>query len=169
MNRKGEERKKKDEIKKQFLKVIGKEASDGKLSKDQWTNVMMAAGIQNSVEEVHKMFNKTDKDSDSRLSFEEFMGEESRAERLFKLMDKDGDGYVTKNEFREVCKNLNREQIDVAFKKFDQTGNDKLNYREFCDMMNKKSQQSHIQNPPSAPHPSVKKQGSLISQDNQQT
>ena len=32
-----------------------------------------------------------------RLSFEEFMGEESRAERLFKLMDKDGDGYVTKN------------------------------------------------------------------------
>ena len=33
----------------------------------------------------------------SRLSFEEFMGEESRAERLFKLMDKDGDGYVTKN------------------------------------------------------------------------
>lgn len=31
-----------------------------------------------------------------RLSFEEFMGEESRAERLFKLMDKDGDGFVTK-------------------------------------------------------------------------
>ena len=24
------------------------------------------------------------------------MGEESRAERLFKLMDKDGDGYITK-------------------------------------------------------------------------
>ena len=25
------------------------------------------------------------------------MGEESRAERLFKLMDKDGDGFVTKS------------------------------------------------------------------------
>ena len=36
-------------------------------------------------------------DLDGRLSFEEFMGEQSRAERLFKLMDKDGDGYVTKN------------------------------------------------------------------------
>jgi hypothetical protein len=30
-------------------------------------------------------------------------------------------------------------QVEAAFKKFDQTGNEKLNYREFCDMMNKKS------------------------------
>ena len=30
-------------------------------------------------------------------------------------------------------------QIDVAFKKFDQTGNDKLNFKEFCDMMNKRT------------------------------
>ena len=43
------------------------------------------------------MFDSKDKDEDGRLSFEEFMGEQSRAERLFKLMDKDGDGYVTKN------------------------------------------------------------------------
>ena len=43
------------------------------------------------------MFESKDKDLDGRLSFEEFMGEASRAEKLFKLMDKDGDGYVTKN------------------------------------------------------------------------
>ena len=43
------------------------------------------------------MFENKDKDLDGRLSFEEFMGEESRAERLFKLMDKDNDGWVTKN------------------------------------------------------------------------
>ena len=36
-------------------------------------------------------------DTDGRLSYEEFMGEESRAEKLFRLMDKDGDGFVTKN------------------------------------------------------------------------
>ena len=36
-------------------------------------------------------------DEAGRLSFEQFMGEESRAEKLFRLMDKDGDGYVTKN------------------------------------------------------------------------
>ena len=43
------------------------------------------------------MFENKDKDLDGRLSFEEFMGEESRAERLFKLMDKDNDGWVTKH------------------------------------------------------------------------
>ena len=48
-------------------------------------------------DEVERMFENKDKDLDGRLSFEEFMGEESRAERLFRLMDKDGDGYVTKN------------------------------------------------------------------------
>ena len=43
------------------------------------------------------MFDSKDKDLDGRLSFEEFLGEQSRAERLFKIMDKDGDGFVMKN------------------------------------------------------------------------
>ena len=37
-----------------------------------------------------------DRDYDGRLSFEEFMGEESQIEKLFKNMDKNGDGLVTK-------------------------------------------------------------------------
>ena len=40
-----------------------------------------------------------DRDFDGKLSFEEFMGEETALERLFQSMDKDGDGAVTK----EVC------------------------------------------------------------------
>ena len=49
------------------------------------------------------MFESKDKDLDGRLSFEEFMGEASRAEKLFKLMDKDGDGYVTKHVSVSIC------------------------------------------------------------------
>ena len=37
-----------------------------------------------------------DRDFDGYLSFEEFIGEESQIEKLFKNMDKDGDGVVTK-------------------------------------------------------------------------
>lgn len=33
-------------------------------------------------------------------------------------------------------------QIEATFKKFDQTGNDKLNVREFGEMMNKRSDQA---------------------------
>ena len=52
-----------------------------------------------------------DRDFDERLTFEEFMGEESHIEKLFKSMDKNGDGMVTKEEFQSVCKNLTDEQV----------------------------------------------------------
>ena len=45
---------------------------------------------------MDEFFQRMDRDFDGRLSFEEFMGEESQIEKLFKNMDKNGDGYVTK-------------------------------------------------------------------------
>ena len=50
-----------------------------------------------------------DRDFDGRLSFEEFIGEESNIEKLFKNMDKNGDGVVTKEvgavgkSFMRIC------------------------------------------------------------------
>ena len=41
-----------------------------------------------------------DRDFDGKLSFEEFMGEETHLERLFKSMDVNGDGNITKEVFR---------------------------------------------------------------------
>ena len=46
---------------------------------------------------------------------------------------------LTFQEFKDVCKNLNKEQVEAAFKRFDQTGNEKLNFKEFSDMMTKRS------------------------------
>ena len=42
-------------------------------------------------------------------------------------------------EFMSICKNLTDEQVKVAFAKFDKSGDDKLDYREFCDMINKRN------------------------------
>ena len=39
-----------------------------------------------------------DRDFDGRLTLEEFLGEETPIEKLFKLMDRNGDGFVTKKE-----------------------------------------------------------------------
>ena len=50
-----------------------------------------------SRDEATKLLESKEVDAEGRLSYEVFMGEETKAERLFKLMDKDGDGYVTKN------------------------------------------------------------------------
>ena len=48
-------------------------------------------------DEAAKLLESKDMDTEGRMSYEEFMGEQTKAEKLFKLMDKDGDGYVTKN------------------------------------------------------------------------
>ena len=89
-------------------------------------------------DEVETLFNERDRDRDGSLSFQEFMGQETQMEKAFRMMDKDGDGFVTKTEFKKVCKNLTKEQVEAAFNKFDAAGNGKLNYIEFCDMMNRR-------------------------------
>ena len=47
-------------------------------------------------QQVDQFFAAMDRDFDGRLTLEEFMGEETPIEKLFKLMDKNGDGFVTK-------------------------------------------------------------------------
>ena len=52
-----------------------------------------------------------DRDYDGRLTFGEFMGEETPLEKVFKNMDKDGDGTVSK----EVSFALQGETIKDKF------------------------------------------------------
>ena len=47
-------------------------------------------------EDVDLFFKAMDRDFDGRLTLEEFMGEETPIEKLFKLMDKNRDGFITK-------------------------------------------------------------------------
>ena len=55
-------------------------------------------------EEVEIFFSTMDRDFDGRLSFSEIMGEETAIETLFKQMDKDGDGFVSKKvKFFSLC------------------------------------------------------------------
>ena len=88
---------------------------DGKLTKSEWMEVLQKSGVHvtqsvfisdsrykgslNSVifrEDVDMFFKAMDRDFDGRLTLEEFMGEETPIEKLFKLMDKNRDGFITK-------------------------------------------------------------------------
>ena len=55
---------------------------------------------------MEEFFSYMDRDYDGRLSFEEFMGEECTIEKLFKNMDKNNDGFVSKT----VCDQLHINQ-----------------------------------------------------------
>ena len=47
MNKKTDEKKRKEDVKKVFMKAVSMEA-DGKLSKDQWSRVLTEAGVKKS-------------------------------------------------------------------------------------------------------------------------
>merc|ERR1712029_1240810 len=95
----------------------------------------MSNARRNPMEEVSEFFDRMDRDYDGRLTYGEFMGEETALEKVFKNMDKDGDGTVSKEEFTKLCKHLTPEQVEEGFAKFDTSGDNKLDYREFCQMI----------------------------------
>ena len=61
--------------------------------------------------DVVEMFQERDKDLSGSMSFEEFCGHETRNELAFKAIDKNGDGYISKKEFRRICPKILRGTI----------------------------------------------------------
>ena len=43
-------------------------------------------------------------------------------------------------EFSKICHNLSSDQVTAAFAKFDISGDNKLDYKEFCAMMNRRQE-----------------------------
>lgn len=82
-------------------------------------------------------FNQAGRSLDSDLSLEEFLGQETKEEMAFKVLDTNGDGFVSRAEFERLSKKrLTKEQMDLVFVKFDKDGNGKLSFSEFSEMMN---------------------------------
>merc|ERR1712156_858028 len=127
------------EIQKMFAKAD--KDGDGKLTPEEWHRVLNSSGCQTSMAEVEDFFKRMDRDYDGRPSFGEFMGEETPLEKVFKSMDKDGDGSVSKEEFAKLCKHLTPQQIEEGFAKFDTSGDNRLDYREFCLMIHSRQNQ----------------------------
>ena len=63
---------------------------------------------------MDKFFASMDRDFDGRLSFEEFMGEETKVEKLFKMMDKNRDGFVTKKVGKIKCAFIGSQTFKLA-------------------------------------------------------
>ena len=58
-----------------------------------------------------------------------------KTEIAFHLADKDKTGYITKNEFEQMAKQLSKEQVEKVFAKCDKDGDGRISYSEFSSMM----------------------------------
>merc|ERR1712045_682878 len=134
---------------------------NGKISVEEYVHIFSGHGIQLSPEEVEKVSGIAN--NDGEVTKDEFLNyakhsdffksqmdksasgsmankEEAiaKAERAFKLFDKDNDGYITKEEFAKISKKLNREQVEAVFNKFDKDGDGVLSFDEFRSMLQNK-------------------------------
>ena len=56
-------------------------------------------------------FNSKDRDRDGRISFDEFCDRETVAERAFRAMDTNGDGYISKSEMLQASTRGSRRKV----------------------------------------------------------
>ena len=100
-----------------------------------------------SNQEIQDIFNSIDINNSKRIEYTEFISsmlEESsfcKEERLidiFRLLDRDGSGKISKNEIKKALNNENIREEDLKnfMKKFDLDGDGQIDYYEFVSGMN---------------------------------
>ena len=66
---------------------------------------------------------------------EELTKEITKTETLWKLMDDNQDGEISRSEFGETLGNLSERQVKFLFSKYDQNNDRRINREEFSQMM----------------------------------
>jgi len=123
---------------------------DGKLSRDELiVGYQKILGLTHAEEEVDAIMRAVDNNNSGSIDYTEFvmatmnrqkMLSKERLEAVFKLFDKDGNGYLTADELKEIFNPGNAKEIDEKvwtdlINEVDQNGDGKISYKEFKDMM----------------------------------
>jgi len=138
-----------DEIKQTFGQFDTN--GDGHISIDELENAMRQCGKQPSKLEVKMLMNQVDKDRNGVITLEEFIEYMSAPPVLntsnndlkarFEIFDKDGDGYITKEEMSSIVAELElgrdfpQEVIDAIFNEADANNDGMISLEEFTSAM----------------------------------
>lgn len=111
---------------------------DGKLTKEDIAKMIrFSSGKNPSKEQVQFHFNEFDMDDNHTVDFNEYVavvarkladGAEDRVVKSFQLLDKDGDGVLSRADLKQT---FNDKQVDEIMKKYDQNNNGTLEKEEF--------------------------------------
>ncbi|CDW58175.1 EF-hand 7 domain containing protein [Trichuris trichiura] len=111
---------------------------DGFISETELKQVMMRLGQEPNPDELRAMFKAADLNRDGKISFEEFC-EIAKANPLsmslktvFCDMDRDGDGYITREEMFESLKrmghSISNDELNAIYRTVDLDKNSKIDF-----------------------------------------
>jgi len=126
------------------------EDGSGTISTKEFIKVLKNLGQNVTKEEAENLMKELDVDGSGEISFDEFISymrkikvqeeinEEDVVIRAFQTFDKNNDGVISLEEFRNILCNLGQDRFsydecDEVFKEADMNKDGVLNYREFVD------------------------------------
>ncbi|XP_023338566.1 neo-calmodulin [Eurytemora carolleeae] len=133
---------------KEMFQMFDKDG-DGTISVKELGTVLRTLGLNPSEEEVEEMIEESDKDGSGSIDFQEFCGlmvnRDKQKEtpddikQIFRVFDKDGNGYVSSSELKFVMSRLNVHFSDSELQEMvleaDLDGDGQINFNEFFAMM----------------------------------
>ncbi|KAG8181787.1 hypothetical protein JTE90_000079 [Oedothorax gibbosus] len=119
--------------------------SDGMITTAELGVVMTSLGQRPSDSELKKMVHMVDKDGNGTIEFDEFLSmmskklhesdTETELHEAFRVFDKNGDGFISPAELRQVMNNLgeklSEEEVQDMITEADVNGDGLVDYKEF--------------------------------------
>ena len=117
-----------DEVKKSFMKLINEK------------------NLKLNFKEIETLFKGIDINNSKRIEYTEFIAamleespycKEDRLNDIFKMLDKDGSGKISKNEIKEILEseNVRDEDLNNFMNTFDLNGDGQIDYKEYITCM----------------------------------
>nr|AIL24125.1 calmodulin 1 [Tamarix hispida] len=122
--------------------------NDGSLTQLELDSLLRAIGLRPSAEQVENIISKADTNNNGLIEFSEFVAlvspellsskspyTEEQLKQLFKMFDRDGNGYITAVELahsmEELGHALTSEELTEMIKEADTDGDGRINFNEF--------------------------------------
>jgi len=122
---------------------------DGKISHADLKRCLDEAGWGLNDDEIAAIIKKADQDGSGTISWEEFLKVaeqrpirrriEAALRRMFRAMDVDGTGYITKDNLKQLLVEVGAgdevpdSELDAMIKRADKTGSGKVSFEEFVE------------------------------------